>query len=123
MSFAREISTAKRSKMDPEAAKKASDLCEKARKEDSKMVKGIFKNLEAPGGDVEFAFRKHKGDSIMIYTMKDGETYTIPLGVAKHLNIDTRVPIHSHLCDSEGKPMTCANKFRERYQFLSTEYM
>jgi hypothetical protein len=123
MSFVKEIAIGRRSKLSSEELKKANDLCEKARKEDSKMVHGVFKNIEAPGGDVEFVYRKHKGEPIMVYHMKDGEAYDVPIGVAKHINLNTRVPIHSHLSDSQGRPMVAPGKFRERYQFLSTEYM
>ena len=49
MSFVKETVLGGRSKLSSEGKKKASDKLEKARKEDEKLVKGIFKNLEAPG--------------------------------------------------------------------------
>lgn len=49
-------------------------------------VTGIFRFHEVPGGGMSFNFREFKGDPIERYDMTDGETYTIPLGVALHLN-------------------------------------
>jgi hypothetical protein len=49
-------------------------------------VKGIFKFYEVPGGSMSFVFREFKGEKAQRYDMMDGEVYSIPYGVAKHLN-------------------------------------
>lgn len=124
MSFVKELNLNTATKRTAEEMKKASDLVENARKEDAKLVKGIFKNLEVPGGDLKFSYRRHKGENPRIYHFEDGETYEIPLGVARHINQDTKVPIHSHLIDpNTNKRITAPGSYRQRYQFLSTEYM
>lgn len=48
-------------------------------------VRGIFKNLEAPGTGVKFPCRFWKG-AIMNFHLMDGEEYVIPRVVADHLN-------------------------------------
>jgi hypothetical protein len=57
----------------------------KKKERDSEMVTGIFKNLEAPGGSVRFVFDIY-GEGLKNYELFDGERYTIPRGVARHLN-------------------------------------
>lgn len=123
MSFVKDISIGTKIKRQGEELKKAKDKCEDARIKDSKLVKGVFKNIEVPGGDLEFVYRGHRGDPIRSYHLRDGETYEIPLGVAKHINNNTKVAIHQYLVDIEGKPITAPGNYRQRYQFLSTEYM
>jgi hypothetical protein len=56
------------------------------------MVRGVFKFYEVPGGEMSFTFREFKEDPIESYTMYDGEVYTIPLGVARHLNMNCHYP-------------------------------
>jgi hypothetical protein len=58
----------------------------KERDRKREKVKGIFHNHECPGGATAFNFREFKGDPIEKYEFVDGGTYTIPLGVAIHLN-------------------------------------
>jgi hypothetical protein len=60
---------------------------------DSEMVSGVFKNLENPArggslGSVTFPYKAYEGDEVVIYEFYDGERYTIPRGVARHLNND-----------------------------------
>ena len=101
----------------------AEDLRRKMRDEDSKMVTGVFKNLETPGADLEFTYRKYKEDSFQNYHMYDGQKYTIPLGVAKHINNQTQEKVHAWLVDVNGKKIVGAGNKRQRYQFNSTEFM
>lgn len=67
------------------------------RDKNREMVRGIFRYHEVPGGEMGFAFREFKGDPIENYLMVDGEMYTIPLGVAKHLNINCWYPQYEYL--------------------------
>lgn len=123
MGFVKEIRVGIKSSLSPEAKKKASEAVETARKIDSKLVKGIFKNLESPGGDLQFAYHKYKGEPTRVYNFIDGESYTIPLGVAKHINNQCKYKKCKHLVDQNGKPVIAADKPIERYQFVSTDFM
>lgn len=123
MSFVKEVSVGKKQKLSEEEKKKAAELNEKNRAEDARLVKGIFKNLECQGGDVEFAYHKYKGDPTRIYRFVDGEEYEIPLGVAKHLNQQCKYKKSRYLVDADGKRIISADKPVERYQFVSTEFM
>lgn len=67
------------------------------RDKDREMVKGIFRNFETRGGSIKFPFRGYKGDPIEWYEFTDGQTYSIPLGVAKHLNKNCWIPQYQHL--------------------------
>jgi len=123
MTFVKEVLPTKREKLSAEAKKKASEKVEAARKEDSKMVKGVFTNRESSGGDLTFAYRGYKGDPIRVYHFIDGEEYTIPLGVARHINRQCKYTKSAHLVDKNGKPMIGAGKPVQRYEFISTDFM
>lgn len=69
---------------------------EEKRKSDRKMVRGIFRFHEVPGGQMDFVFRKYAGDPLEKFSMKDGEVYEVPLGVAKHLNTNCWYPVYGH---------------------------
>jgi len=62
------------------------------RDKDREMVKGIFRFYEVPGGSMSFNFKKYKNDLVERFDLIDGQVYTIPLGVAKHLNNDCWYP-------------------------------
>jgi hypothetical protein len=59
------------------------------------IVKGIFKFYEVPGGSLSFVFREFKEDKTERYDMMDGEIYSIPLGVARHLNKNGWYPLYN----------------------------
>lgn len=69
---------------------------EAKRAEERKMVRGIFRFHEVPNGQMEFMYRKYKGDPLEKFSMKDGEVYEIPLGVARHLNTNCWYPVYGH---------------------------
>lgn len=94
----------------------------KIREKDNKVVKGVFRCFEPRGGSITFVFKKHKGDSVLKYTMVDGETYDIPLMVAKHLNQGCSYPIHSHVLDANGNPSVEVGKKVQRCSFESLEF-
>ena len=54
--------------------------------EESKMVTGRFKNYETPGGNLPFTGGKYPGQPIFSKEFLDGETYKVPLWVARWLN-------------------------------------
>ncbi len=72
------------------------------RDKDRELVKGIFRFHEVPGGTLSFSIKIHKDDQVENYTLVDGEIYTLPLGVAKHLNKNCWYPTYGHLTGSDG---------------------
>lgn len=59
---------------------------EEQRLKDREMKRGIFKYHEVPGGVLRFPFKKYKNDPVEHFELYDGQIYSLPLGVAKHLN-------------------------------------
>lgn len=72
------------------------------RDKDREKVKGIFRFYEVPGGSMSFSFKAYKEDPVERYDMIDGEVYTIPLGVAKHLNKNCWYPEYEHMKSEPG---------------------
>ncbi len=62
------------------------ELVKKMRKEDDKLVNGMFEFLDAQGGWLEFAYRKYPGEPIQMIKMIHGEICDLPMGIIKHLN-------------------------------------
>jgi len=93
------------------------------RDKDRQMVKGIFRFYEVPGGSVSFNYRKYKEDTIERYDLVDGQVYTIPLGVAKHLTKNCSYPVHKHLKDESGKVSMRIGQKVNRVGFESLEFM
>jgi len=92
-------------------------------KEESQMVKGVFRCLQPIGGNVKFAFRKYKWDETKWYTMFDGQEYEVPLAVARHLNKNCNYPVHSHILGADGNPtVDLAGKKMSRMNFESTTF-
>lgn len=94
----------------------------KEREQDHKMVKGIFRCYEPRGGSFTFSFKKHKGDEVFTKTMIDGETYEVPLMIAKHLNQNCWYPRHSYILDANGNPTVNVGKKVKRCSFESLEF-
>ena len=108
--------------LDPEKEKAAVNL-EFQRKKDREMVRGIFRFHEVPGGQMEFVFKKYRKDPLEKFSMIDGEVYTVPLGVAKHLNTNCWYPSYNYKNDEAGRPsMSLAEKVR-RCSFQSLEFI
>lgn len=106
--------------------KKAINL-DAEREKDKTPVRGMFKFYEVPGGSIEFSYKKYKDEPVITFkgdkALKDGEVYTVPLGIAKHLNKSGWYPVHTYAQDENGQ--TCAkigHKVR-RYGFQSLEFV
>ena len=123
MSFVKETVLGGRKKLSEEGKKKASELLDKARKGDEKLVTGVFKNLEDAGAEAMFSIRLYKEHPIQTYTLEDGKTYEIPLGVARHINRQCKYQRAANLVDANGMPMVGAGTPTQRYEFVSTDYM
>lgn len=93
------------------------------RDKDREMVRGKFIFHEVPGGTVKFPFRKWKGDDVQMYELTDGHVYSIPLGVAKHLNQNCWYPIHAYQLDDNGKPVANVKEKKRRMSFQSLEFL
>lgn len=125
----------------------AKALLNKFIEEETKLVKGKFRNLESPGGSVKIAVRKYPGIPMFEKVMEDGRMYEIPLYVARHLNgtdvtaakagkkINTcAYPTHGFKCDNSGElprsqedggmvvPIIGPVKWNRRYAFESMEF-
>ncbi len=109
-------------KQQPNRRKITSTEMNKLREADHKMVKGIFRCYEPRGGSFTFNFKKYKGDNVLKYTMVDGETYDVPIMVAKHLNQNCWYPRHTHIQDMNGVPMVNQGKKVQRCSFESLEF-
>jgi hypothetical protein len=90
---------------------------------DKELVKGVFKFYEVPGGSMDFIYRKYKGQKPERYSMIDGKVYTIPLGVAKHLNNDCWYPVHAYAMDENGSRSQKISQKVKRCGFQSLEFM
>lgn len=93
------------------------------RDKDREMVRGKFIFHEVPGGVMSFVFRQYKEDQVERYDLVDNEIYTIPLGVARHLNKNCWYPIHSHAVDENGKPTMKIGQKVRRCSFQSLEFI
>jgi hypothetical protein len=96
---------------------------EEQRLHDRRPVKGIFRFNEVPGGTLRFSYLKYKGDPIEKFELTDGEVYTLPLGVAKHLRNSGWYPIHSYALDEENRPSKRIGQKVHRYSFEPLEFI
>jgi hypothetical protein len=115
----------------------------KMRDRDAELVTGVFKNLENPAtnggrGSVVFSYKFYPGEENSIYELWDGERYTLPRGVARHLNNNCFYREYQHLEGEFGTQgvraghspdgrlktnTTQVAKKVHRYAFHSLEYM
>lgn len=85
---------------------------------DSRKVKGVFKYYECPGQELTFFFgSQYKNDPIKHYKMRDGESYEVPLSVARHLKNDGWYPVHKHLLDENGNWAKIIDRKIKRFDF------
>lgn len=107
-------------KKDKEVAKKNLRY---QRDKSREKVKGIFRFHEVPGGVMSFVFKEFKEDPVEKYTMRDGEIYEVPLGVARHLNKNCAYPEHANALDEAGAPIQIIGKMVRRCSFQSLEFV
>ncbi|MDD5551243.1 MAG: hypothetical protein PHS34_08290 [Candidatus Omnitrophica bacterium] len=93
------------------------------RDKDRESVKGIFRFYEIPGGTLSFVYKAYKPDPVEKYTLVDGQIYTLPLGVAKHLNKNGWYPIHEYMKDENDKPSIRIGQKVRRFGFQSLEFV
>ncbi len=95
---------------------------------ESQMVTGVFRDLEVgAGGNLRFSARKYPWDQIESYNFVDGQTYTVPLWVAKHLNEGCKFPVYKHNIDpnaKEGEKVSQhVGQWNHRFAFVSSDFM
>ena len=98
------------------------------RDKDREMVKGIFRFYEVPGGCMSFVVKLHKLDPVERFDLIDGQVYTIPLGVAKHLNKNGHYPEYEYLKNEPGVQNIAGAGMRigkkiHRFGFQSLEFV
>lgn len=93
------------------------------REKHSKIVRGIFRNFETPGGSHSFSFKELPGQQVENYTLHDGELASIPYGVARHLNKNCWYPVHSYQQDENGKQVARIGQKIRRFSFESLEFV
>lgn len=93
------------------------------REKDREPVRGKFIFHEVPGGMMSFVFKKYKEDDVERYDLLDGEIYTVPLGVAKHLNKNCAYPIHAYATNEAGTPTQKIGQMVRRCSFQSLEFV
>lgn len=76
------------------------------RDKDREVVKGIFRFHECPGATMQFPYRAYKEDQVERYDLTDGQIYSIPLGVAKHLNKNCWYPEYGFIPTYPGQATT-----------------
>jgi hypothetical protein len=79
----REISKKQKNTLPPA---ERDELVKKMRKEDDKIITGMFEFLDAQGGWLEFSYRKYPGEPIQMIKMIHGEICDLTMGIIKHLN-------------------------------------
>lgn len=93
------------------------------RDKDREKVKGKFLFHEVPGGTMKFSFKAYREDPVETFTLVDGEIYSLPLGVAKHLNKNCWYPEHSYMTNEDGKSIAKIGKKVRRCSFQSLEFV
>lgn len=84
-----------------------------------RMVKGLFKFHEKPGGVLKFSYRlPWKGAAWKQYELHDNMTEEIPYALAEQLLNKGKIPIHKNVKDEMGRPMKVVGKYRSRYDFF-----
>lgn len=103
-------------------AKKEKSI-EVQRELDKKPVTGRFKFLETPGGTLEFPYRKYKGEPLKKWSFVDGQIYTIPRGIASHLQREGKYQVHEHCLDDNGQPSMRIGHWVDRYTFEAISFL
>lgn len=93
------------------------------RDKDREPVRGKFIFHECPGGTMSFSYKAYKEDQVERFDLTDGQIYTIPLGVAKHLNKNCWYPVHSFMLDETGRPIQKIGQKVRRCSFQSLEFV
>lgn len=103
--------------------KKAKPNYKYMRDKDREMVKGIFHFYEVPGGSMSFSYKFYKEDPVERFDLLDGQVYTLPLGVAKHLNKNCWYPEYEFMRGEDVRSTMRVGKKVRRCSFQSLEFV
>lgn len=92
-----EITLAEVRKKEKEVRKKNEKSLKYQCDKDREKVRGIFRFFAVPNGILKFSYRKYKWDKTERYELMDGQVYTLPIGVAKHLNNNCWYPEYDYI--------------------------
>jgi hypothetical protein len=100
------------------------ELVKKMRKEDERMVSGMFEFLDAQGGWLEFAYRKYPGEPIQMIKMIHGEICDLPMGIVRHLN-NTKKKVRRYNLElkAEGKKVPRSYETVSRVRFTPMDVL
>jgi len=77
---------------------------QKRRERDEELVTGMFQNKEMPGArhvPVRFVYKMYQNQTPEVYELYDGECYSLPRGVVRHINTNCYV---KEYLDVNGAP-------------------
>jgi len=93
------------------------------RDKDREMVRGIFRFHEVPGGSMSFCIKLYREDEVERFDMLDGEIYTVPRGVARHLNNNLWYPEYEFIQGEDVRSIQRIGKKVQRCSFQSLEFV
>ena len=92
------------------------------RDRDAEMVKGVFHYHERPGQSLKFDFSQYGNEKQTNWELKDGQSYELPRGVARHLNNSGFRNVHEWYRNDRGEErMRLARKHR-RYSWENLDF-
>jgi hypothetical protein len=92
------------------------DSIESLTKATDRAVVGTFVNIECPGQPAKICCKYYKEQEFYSKTFEDGQKYTVPLSVARHINERCFYEPHTYLQDEKGNPLKSGKKL-PRYKF------
>lgn len=97
------------------------------RDRDMETVTAVFRCFEPMGGMVKMTACPYEGCEAT-YEFWDGQTYTIPIYLAKRFNnefqgVGTWYPTHAHIMDAAGRPIIGVGKRNYRFGMNSPALM
>ena len=106
---------------------KSDEMIKKKRKEDERMIKGMFEFIDAQGGWLDFTTRFYPGEPIRTIHITHGEICDLPLGLVKHLN-NTYKKVRNYdlsktIDDSMRGPMPTTYQKVSRVRFTPIDVM
>jgi hypothetical protein len=105
-------------------AQERDELIKKSRKEDDKLITGMFEFLDAQGGWLEFTYRRYPGEPIQIIKLVHGEICDLPMGIVKHLN-NTKKKVRRYNMEMPEKGKNAPRSFEtvSRVRFTPTSVL
>ena len=86
------------------------------------QFQNLEKTLKVFEEEAKISNKKYKEDDVQDFDFTDGGIYTIPRGVAEHLNKNGAYQIHAFAKDSSGMPVAGIGKKIHRFGFTSLEF-